>query len=109
MKIENWSGQATTGAGFATLLAAVSGLASGALQWQQAVPLVLGATAGIIWPEKRNLAAPTEKAASDLLALLAAWQQVQTQRSATSLLRPQAEAATGLGDVTTALSAANIR
>lgn len=73
MKIGNWLGQATTGAGFATILAVASSWASGSLSWQQALPLLVGGLAGIIWPENPKLAVATEKTASDISAVLAAY------------------------------------
>lgn len=67
-----WIGQATTGTGFATLLAALSGITAGSLTWQQALPLVFGGLAGLIWPERPELRQQAAKAAQDLSALVGA-------------------------------------
>lgn len=62
MNVRNWIGQPTTGAGMATLLATVSGLASGGMSVTQAIPLAIGAFVGLIWPENSQL----QVAAKDL-------------------------------------------
>ncbi|HET6183215.1 MAG TPA: hypothetical protein VFA03_06425 [Acetobacteraceae bacterium] len=72
MNASTWIRQVTTGGGFATILAALSGVASNAITWQQAVLLLVGGLAGIIWPENRGLADAAEKAARDLETAAAA-------------------------------------
>ncbi len=61
MNIRNWLGQVTTGTGFATVLAAIGAMASGALDWRQAVPVLVGGVAGVIWPENRALNAAADR------------------------------------------------
>lgn len=75
MQTKIWFGQATTGAGFATLLGALGGLASGAVTWQQAVPLLIAGVAGMLWPEKPNAGPSLGKLTSDVEMLMQAFQQ----------------------------------
>lgn len=74
MNISSWLGQATTGTGFATMLAAFGALATGALSWHQAVPVLVGGIAGLIWPEKPALKAAAQQAVVDVGAAVAAYQ-----------------------------------
>jgi hypothetical protein len=56
------------------MLAAIGGLASGALGWQQATPIIIGGLVGMIWPENRDLTAAAQKTAGDVGAVVAAYQ-----------------------------------
>lgn len=73
MKIKNWLGQATTGTGFATILAGLGAIAGGALDWRQAAPVLAGGFAGVIWPENRALNAAVQQVAGDVGAVLSAY------------------------------------
>jgi hypothetical protein len=74
MKLQQWLGQATTGAGFATVLAGAGALATGTASWQQAVPLVIAGVAGLIWPENTGLQSAAKQSALDIESLVAAYQ-----------------------------------
>lgn len=74
MKFSDWFGQATTGAGFATLLGAASSVASGAVTWQHALPLIVGGVVGLVWPENTNLQSAVGSAASSVESILSAIQ-----------------------------------
>lgn len=92
MNISSWLGQATTGTGFATMLAAFGALATGALDWHQAVPVLVGGIAGLIWPEKPALRAAAQQAVADVGAAVAAYQASSTAPAAPAA-PPQATAA----------------
>lgn len=74
MNLSDWFGQATTGAGFATLLGAASSIASGAVTWQHALPLIVGGVVGLVWPENTKLQSGIGAAASDVETILSALQ-----------------------------------
>lgn len=74
MNFSNWFGQATTGAGFATLLGAASSIASGAVTWQHALPLIVGGVVGLVWPENTKLQSSISTTASDVETVLSALQ-----------------------------------
>jgi hypothetical protein len=74
MNIGSWFGQATTGTGFATVLAAFCALATGALNWHQAVPVLAGGVAGLIWPENPALKAAAQQAVADVGTVVTAYQ-----------------------------------
>lgn len=74
MNFSNWFGQATTGAGFATLLGAASSVASGAVTWQHALPLIVGGVVGLVWPENTKLQSSVGTATSSVETMLAALQ-----------------------------------
>ncbi len=72
MKFSEWFGQATTGAGFATLLGAASSIASGTVSWQHALPLIVGGVVGLVWPENTSLQTAVGGAASSVESILSA-------------------------------------
>lgn len=74
MKFSDWFGQATTGAGFATLLGAASSVASGTVTWQHALPLIVGGVVGLVWPENTSLQSAVGGAASSVESILSAIQ-----------------------------------
>ncbi len=89
MNIKTWLGQATTGAGFATTLAGFGAMVSGALSWQQAVPLLVAGVSGVIWPENTKLQAATRQAAADICTGVAALQTSdRTNGSSATTVQP---------------------
>lgn len=76
MNFKNWVGQATTGAGFATVLAGLGALGTGALSWQQAIPVVVGGVAGLIWPENAAASSTAQQAAAEVSNLIAAYRTI---------------------------------
>lgn len=74
MTIKTWFGQSTTGVGIATLLASLGAILSGGITLEQAVPLVIGGLAGVIWPENAQLSITAEQAAKNIEHIFAAYE-----------------------------------
>lgn len=84
MTIKSWLGQSTTGTGIAAILASLGAVASGALTWQQALPLAIGGLAGVIWPENTGLNAQASAIASGIENLISAGLNVPPLQSTTA-------------------------
>lgn len=93
MNIKNWFGQATTGTGFATLLAALGAVFTGALDWHQAAPVLAGGVAGLIWPENAALKAAAQQTVADVGAAVTAYQAGAPNGAAPSPASPSPVAA----------------
>ncbi len=94
MTIKSWLGQSTTGTGIAAILASLGAVASGALTWQQALPLAIGGLAGVIWPENTGLNTQASAIASSIENLMSSGPNVPPLHSTTAI--PAADVPTDL-------------
>lgn len=105
MTIKSWLGQSTTGTGIAAILASLGAVASGALTWQQALPLAIGGLAGIIWPENTGLNAQASAIASSIETLISAGAKVPPLQSTAAI--PSGRPAGSSSPVVSGTNAAN--
>ena len=92
MKLKSWFGQSTTGTGVAVLLATMGSVAAGSLSWDHALPLLVAAIVGLIWPENSALQAAAGSTAASLESLITAYRAVLSEGQA-----PKPPAPAGLG------------
>lgn len=68
--LKSWMGQVTTGIGTLIALPVVIALLAGQLTLGQAVPGIVAAVIGLIWPENKQLAGSAQTFASDAEVLI---------------------------------------
>jgi hypothetical protein len=70
MKFQAWAGQVTTGIG--ALIACPTAIAflSGQITWQQAIPPMVAAVIGLIYPENKALGTSAQTVAADVEVLI---------------------------------------
>jgi hypothetical protein len=73
INLKHWIGQVTTGHGFMILAPTLMALASGTMNWETAVPLLLAGVVGLLWPENAPLKAAVQAAATDLETIVEAY------------------------------------
>jgi hypothetical protein len=65
-----WAQQATTGAGFATILGTVTAAATSQMSWTAAAPVLVGGLIALIWPENKVAQQSASNLANDVLPLI---------------------------------------
>jgi len=68
--IRSWLGQVTTGIGALIAAPVMIALLSGQITLDQAIPGIVAAVTGLIWPENKQLAASAQTVASDAEVLI---------------------------------------
>ena len=68
--IRSWLGQVTTGIGTLIGVPVVMALLTSQITAQQAIPGIVAAVIGLIWPENKSLAASAQTLASDAEVLI---------------------------------------
>jgi hypothetical protein len=78
-KIEAWVRQVTTGHGVAVLGPTLLAVGTGQMTWLQALPLLVGGIALVLWPENTALQVAVKATVTDVEAVAAAYKAGMAQ------------------------------
>ena len=93
--VRSWLGQVTTGIGALIAAPVMIALLSSQITLNQAIPGIVAAVIGLIWPENKQLAASAQTVASDaevLIPQLLTAYRTGLQHGAQATATPQAQA-----------------
>lgn len=71
--LSTWIGQVTTGHGAMIIGSTLVATSSGTMSWPTAVPFLAAGVMGLLWPENLRLQDSTQKVATDVEAMIAAY------------------------------------